>query len=134
MVGRYEASCCTGCYADILSPRTDITQEVYSKRLARLSSRRSNLEQGIRTRREWLDFQDPGYLDELDFHRLHMSRLDADTLVQLTRSGDFWIDEALAEIPSLETEHEGLYVEISNIEGLLEWFANVGSAHIAKRK
>ncbi|GAB7322303.1 hypothetical protein MBLNU13_g03281t1 [Cladosporium sp. NU13] len=114
-------------------PWTDTTQEVYSKRLARLSTRRSHLENEIRLRREWIDFQDSGYFVELDFHRLHMSYLDADTLVQMTRSGDDWIDEVLAEIPSLEAEHEDLHIEIGNIEGLLEWIANVCVAP-AKRK
>ena len=101
---------------------------MYSTRLARLTARRSHLENEVRIRREWIAFQDSGYLAELRFHRLHESGLDADTLIQMTRSGDFWIDEVLAEIPSLEMELDDLHVEIGNIEGLLEWFANVCSA------
>ena len=102
---------------------------MYSKTLARLSSRHSYLEQEIRRNREWVASQNPAYLEEFDNNRRFLSYLDMDDLVQIAQSAHGSLDVALAEIQRWEPELEALYRETTLIEAHLEWVAEERSAH-----
>ena len=111
--------------ANTIKPRADITHEVFSKKLERMSSSLSKLDQELQDRAAWLAVRNPN----LDDHIIEIDDLDHIRWATFAHTGNWQIDWAFLKNAELKGAIDCLKLEIASVESHLKWHAYKSSAH-----